>query len=97
MPSKSIVLSRTATIVAGRNCRDFEKVGRRLVAVSSPAPEGSRLVSCCPNLQSLYLQQLQFHTQRCYPPPQLHTLHLDVGDAEERLEALCQLTGLYTA
>jgi hypothetical protein len=75
---------------------------------ATAAPEGSRLVSCCPNLQSLNICYLQ------YPAKQLtqlqglsglHTLHLLTGtgreladdvsaDTGETLQAVCQLTGL---
>jgi hypothetical protein len=61
------------------------------------APEGSRLVSCCPGLQSLDMQGLRY-TAHLLPALQglsgLHTLSLGASHAAEPLDGVCQLTGL---
>jgi hypothetical protein len=75
---------------------------------ASPAPEGSRLVSCCPSLQSLNLCYLRYRPQQLTQLQGLsglHTLRLLTGtahqladnvpaDTGETLQAVCQLTGL---
>jgi hypothetical protein len=62
------------------------------------APEGSRLVSCCPGLQSLVVPAVQHSVQLLVALQGLsglHTLHWgDWVSAREGLEAVCQLTGL---
>jgi hypothetical protein len=65
------------------------------------APEGSRVVSCCPSLQSLTMSSLQFSTQQLTQLQglsRLHTLRLSTGpgraDTGETLQAVGQLTGL---
>jgi hypothetical protein len=69
------------------------------------APEGSRLVSCCPGLQSLnmlnLLQSNGFLSSAFQLAPLqglsgLHTLHLTAGGprADGALKVVCQLTGL---
>jgi hypothetical protein len=65
----------------------------------APAPEGSRLVSCCPGLQSLYMEDLQYSAERLAPLSGLsvlHTLRLATDDptAADGMETVCQLTGL---
>jgi hypothetical protein len=75
-------------------------------AEHAAAPEGSRLVSCCPGLQSLNLQHLQRSGQVLGPLQGLSGLHtlllaapcleweaLLVADGRE-FDAVCQLTGL---
>ena len=82
----------------------------RVLFVSSPcpvatelpdraAPEGSRLVSCCPGLQSLNMQGLQVRAMHLAPLQGLtglHTLRVTIqsGMAAEGVGAVCQLTGL---
>ena len=63
------------------------------------APEASRLVSCCPSLQDLNMDELQCSAEPLTPLQGLsglHTLHLLVSGptAAEGLAAVCQLTGL---
>jgi hypothetical protein len=65
------------------------------------APEGSRLVSCCPGLQSLSLQGLQFTHVLLAPLTGLSSLqelnlphYWPRGEKSEGLEVLTQLTGL---
>jgi hypothetical protein len=64
-----------------------------------PAPEGSRLVSCCPGLQCLDVQGLQDCAALLGPLQglsKLHTLHLaaDAATSTTGLKALCRLKGL---
>jgi hypothetical protein len=65
-----------------------------------PAPEGSRLVSCCPGLQSLRMQRLHLSAALLSPLQglsELHTLHLSTPNgaaAADSLQAVCQLTRL---
>jgi hypothetical protein len=70
--------------------------------------EGSRIISCCPNLQSLSMSSLRYSTQQLTQLQGLsglHTLRLVTGtgrvapgrasaDTAETLLAVCQLTGL---
>ena len=65
------------------------------------APEGSRIVSCCPSLQSLSISSLQYSPQQLLQLQGLsglHTLRLATGpgqaDTGETLHAVGQLTGL---
>jgi hypothetical protein len=65
------------------------------------APDGSRLVACCPALQSLDVRRLKENAKLLVPLPGLsglHTLHLDAsldrGLEGKGLEAVCHLTGL---
>ena len=65
-------------------------------AAAAAAPEGSRLVSCCPGLQHLDVQQLQYSAEGLAPLQrlsELHTLRLATNSGEG-LEAVSQLTGL---
>jgi hypothetical protein len=80
---------------------EFLKVGHIKQPGGSyvPAPEGSRLVSCCPGLQSLHMEDLQYNAERLAPLSGLsllHTLHLATDDptAAEGMETVCQLIGL---
>ena len=61
------------------------------------APEGSRLASCCPALQSLDMPGLQ-HSAELFSALQglsgLHRLCLQPFDMSVGLEGVCQLTGL---
>ena len=60
-------------------------------------PEGSRLVACCPGLQSLDIQHLQYSAEQLAPLQGLsglHTLYVSAGDASAGIEVACQLTGL---
>jgi hypothetical protein len=64
-----------------------------------PGLEGSRLVSCCPSLESLNVVGLQVATDVLAAVQELrklHTLHLavDATTAADRLHGVCQLTGL---
>jgi hypothetical protein len=75
---------------------------------AAPAPEGSRLVSSCPSLQSLSISSLLYNPQQLTQLQGLtglHTLHLVTGtgprmahdasaDTGDTLQAVCQLTGL---
>jgi hypothetical protein len=67
---------------------------------AAPAPEGSRIVSCCPNLQSLDFEDLRYSAELLAPLQglsKLHKLQLDTcrhGGASQGLEAVSQLTGL---
>jgi hypothetical protein len=62
------------------------------------APEGSRLVSCCPGLQSLYMQGLLYSSQLLADLPKLSGLQQltlwPCNRSSEGLEVVCQLTGL---
>ena len=62
------------------------------------APEGSRLVSCCPGLQTLSMQQLQYSSELLAPLTGLSSLQelsLEPKNSlGEGLEVVCQLTGL---
>jgi hypothetical protein len=62
----------------------------------APAPEGTRLASCCPGLQFLNLQVLQYSAERLAPLQRLSMLHtLCVASSFARdVEAVTQLTGL---
>ena len=67
---------------------------------AAAAPEGSRLVSCCPGLQSINMQQLQY-SEELLDSVQglsgLHTLHLGMSrhsEAPVSLEGVRHLTGL---
>jgi hypothetical protein len=63
----------------------------------APAPEGTRLVSCCPGLQRLHMQQLQCSAERLASLAglsKLHTLYLADGTQVQGVESVCQLTGL---
>jgi hypothetical protein len=76
-------------------------------AGAASAPEGSRLVSCCPGLRSLDLRDL-YHSVPLLGPLQrlsgLHTLRINVDivinivveptAAQGFIEGVCQLTGL---
>ena len=63
----------------------------------APAPEGSRLVSCCPSLQCLDMRRLHYSTE-VLPPLQglstLHSLNLAPFHNSCILEGLMQLTQL---
>ena len=63
-----------------------------------PAPEGSRLVSCCPTLESLGVEELNHGTGLLNALQGLSGLHtLSVGDGAHTAtswQLLCQLTGL---
>jgi hypothetical protein len=64
-----------------------------------PAPEGSRLVSCCPSLQCLDIRHLQYGTEllvalRKLSSFQILYLTAENGPDLEGLEVVCQLTGL---
>jgi hypothetical protein len=62
--------------------------------------EGSRLVSCCPSLQALYVRRRVGGRSELlaslHELSALHTLHLtaEVGSAAATLQMVCQLTGL---
>ena len=61
------------------------------------APEGSRLVSCCPGLRSLHMRYLQYSAELLAPLQglgDLHTLHVATVGVGEGLEVVGQLTGL---
>jgi hypothetical protein len=62
------------------------------------APEGSRLVSCCPGLQTLSMQQLQYNSDLLAPLTGLSSLQelsLEPKNSlGEGLEVVCKLTGL---
>ena len=64
----------------------------------APAPEGSRLVSCCPGLQTLWMEGLQYSTGMLAPLTGLgglERLNLDpMGGSTEGLNEVCQLTQL---
>jgi hypothetical protein len=68
------------------------------VFVYAPAPEGSRLVSCCPGLTHLNMRNLHHSTGLLIGLQGLSKLHtLCVGDdvlPADNWQALCQLTGL---
>jgi hypothetical protein len=62
-------------------------------------PEGSRLVSCCPGLQALDMQRLQYGSDVLAPLTGLSSLQKlnlfpNVNSSAEGLEVVCQLTGL---
>jgi hypothetical protein len=88
----------------GRQLSDLHSVvvggvgGGGLPSTVSPAPEGSRLVSGCPGLQSLQMGVLQGSVELLAPLTGLsglHTLRCNWGDATtEVVQAVCQLTGL---
>jgi hypothetical protein len=63
-----------------------------------PAPEGTRLVSCCPGLQMLRMEDLQYTTELLAPLTGLSSLQeLALEPAigwSGGLEVVCQLTGL---
>jgi hypothetical protein len=65
---------------------------------AAAVPEGSRLVSCCPGLQSLQLQYLQCSAELLAPLRGLSSLSeltlCPDGQSEQGLEVVCQLTGL---
>jgi hypothetical protein len=65
---------------------------------SAAAPEGTRLVSCCPGLRSLNMQYLRCSTELLSPLQRLSWLHvLQLGSymaGWEGMEAVSQLTGL---
>jgi hypothetical protein len=88
---------------------DFSAVKEPDLDDPYPAPDYGRVVSCCPNLQSLNMVSLAYNTQQELMPLRglsgLHTLHLVTGtghfvedgisaDTGEALQALCQLTGV---
>jgi hypothetical protein len=97
---------------AGRQLLHLTTLNISVIEQSScgamPAPEGSRLVSCCPSLQSLNMCYLRYRPQQLTQLQGLsglHTLHLLTGTAQEladnvpadtgqTLQAVCQLTGL---
>jgi hypothetical protein len=62
------------------------------------APEGSRLVSCCPGLQTLWMKDLQYSAGLLAPLAGLsglHELNLDPwGGTTEGLDEVCMLTQL---
>jgi hypothetical protein len=62
------------------------------------APDSSRLVSCCPGLQTLDIEYLQYSSELLAPLTGLSSLqHLSVAPCDEStegLEVVCQLTGL---
>jgi hypothetical protein len=63
----------------------------------APAPDGSRLVSCCPGLQRLDIRHLQCSAKRLASLTglsRLHTLRLASRTQVEGVEAVLQLTGL---
>ena len=61
-------------------------------------PEGTRLVSCCPGLQSLNLQRLQYTTEGLASLQGLSSLTFlelkPVDGSSDGLDGVCQLTGL---
>jgi hypothetical protein len=60
-----------------------------------PTPEGSRLVSCCPGLQTLDIEHLQYSSKLLAPLTGLSSLqHLSVAPCDVSTEVVCQLTGL---
>jgi hypothetical protein len=65
---------------------------------AAAAPEGSRLVSCCPALRSLQMQQLQYSAELLAPLTGLSGLHelymRPANESPEGLEVVYQLTGL---
>ena len=67
-------------------------------SVLAAAPEGTRLVSCCPGLQSLSLQGLQYTAEGLAALQGLSSLTLlnlePVDRSSEGLEGVLQLTGL---
>jgi hypothetical protein len=87
--------------IAGRQLPHLQKLN--IAHVDHPgdgipaAPEGSRLVSCCPGLQSLDMQGLQ-HSAGLFSALQglsgLHRLCLQPWGSSVGLEGVCQLTGL---
>ena len=74
-----------------------EQYGLRLAA-----PEGSRLVSCCPGLQSLNMENLFYSDAKQLAPltrlTGLHTLNFAFAVSEAKcpdvMQCLCELTGL---
>ena len=62
------------------------------------APEGSRLVSCCPGLQSLLMQELQYNAELLAPLSELGSLRelclCSAKRSPEGLAVVGQLTGL---
>jgi hypothetical protein len=63
-----------------------------------PAPAGSRPVSCCPGLQALSMQCLQYSSQLLAPLTGLTSLQqlrlLHDNSSAEGLEVVCKLTGV---
>ena len=82
------------------NITELEKAAGGFIS----APEGSRLVSCCPGLQCLFMQAVQDSAGLLAALgglSGLRTLHwgdvhacMDADVAEEGLQLVCQLTGL---
>jgi hypothetical protein len=64
----------------------------------APAPDGSRLVSCCPGLQELFMQGLPYAAEwltALQGLSGLHTLFIDSCEApQEGVRRVGQLTGL---
>jgi hypothetical protein len=86
---------------------DISKVKQQLPYGAALAPDGSRLASCCPSLQSLDMSNLQYSPQQLTQLQGLsglHSLHLVIGkrgksfeastDTGDTLQAVAQLTGL---
>jgi hypothetical protein len=77
---------------------DIEYARARSAWAAAAAPDGNRLVSCCPGLQSLNIGELQYsadHLAALTGLSDLHQLTLCPGDrSPEGLEVVCQLTGL---
>ena len=72
---------------------------RQLSGVAALAPEGSILVSCCPNLQDLNIDGLECHAELLAPLQGLsglHTLHFSAVHVAgpEAVQAVCRLSGL---
>lgn len=67
---------------------------------AAPAPEGSRLVSCCPELTSLDIRGLEYRADMPVSLKglsELHTLRMDIpggAAAAKSVKAVCQLNGL---
>jgi hypothetical protein len=89
---------------AGRQLPHLRALDISSVIGPKAAPEGSRLVSCCPGLRSLMMNHLQYTAEALAPLSGLsglHELRLTFCDSQqsepsmfEVLEAVGQLTGL---
>jgi hypothetical protein len=88
---------------AGRQLPDLRVLDisgiREPTGWNAPAPDSSRLVSCCPALEHLDMRRLQYRTELLAPLTELSGLRTllvaaDDQEADTGLPAVCQLTGL---
>mgnify|MGYP001806927977 CR=1 FL=1 len=70
--------------------------GRTPMGGWAAAPEGSRLVSCCPGLQCLGIRGLEYSTEMLLALQGLSGLHILSLNVQvfDDVDAVCQLTGL---